>query len=463
MLEDDIPGETGQDDDVYDEFGQEVIKSQANDEVDENEDIVDETNFEQEMEVDGDAEVHSPAPGGVQHEENDDGAQENAGAHHIVGTQHTGVANSQLGPHEEQSRLPSHQIDHPSSITSFVPGSQYTGKTSQEQALLRSKLASSNTRRQVSQTEDQDDARIPSSPPLPSGNANQEKAKVGADLEIPESDLPLPEETSSKSSNLVDSNGKSGSNEGEQILFSTAQTHLSRSGNQQKQDGNAHVISPVKKFMSQQSAITSQSPRTAAGVRHFAEIAADPSPPNASGESQVDVDAIMGDVLGEDDDQFNQAMSSQPPIRPSKRRKVDTRYSSTNSNSDNVLEVVQVASQPIQAEIEENGEAEKAAVSIPLQENASRGNELCSTTPDQEVVPESTPDSVKEREGAGAKAASQLLSRRSSKKARPLRQYSSAKKKRVKSNETNFPVTGYQLSQNQIRNHVLSISQRHRS
>ena len=225
------------------------------------------------------------------------------------------------------------------------------------------------------------------------------------------------------------------------VPFSTARTHFSISGPSPQKDVAA-VASPLKIFASQQSKVASQSPRTAAGVRYFADIATDQSPPRGSGETDVDVDAIMSDVMTAEDQQVIDAILSPGRNGPQKRRKpahapsagvstrskkgdFDTAQQPTLESEDPLHETAVLQTN---AREHEETEAQIATTVHALQDSPSKANELPRAKPKQKDQFDSTPQSVKEREQAGAKTISQLISSRPSKVPQPAKNNVNSKK-----------------------------------
>lgn len=428
--EDDVHSEN----DEYDELGQTVLRSQGNVD-DEDSDV--EADIPEKDDIDDDDEMdHNDINDHVEDEIPHNGQQarfkdidrpHDRDPHH--GTQHSAVADSQ--PEQQgrrQSLLPQTAV-HPSSLSSFVPGSQYAGMTSQDEGRIKSQAngSSLHSRTGLSHTRP-----VPSSPPLqadtdtiPADSAEASAARQqllvqfqqrvdtsnGTEHEIPESDLPdssaqkpsLSQPTTSPSRLQMESNSLP--------LFSTARTHVSASG--PSPGKNDFAVSPSKVFASQQTKPVSQSPRTSAGVHLFADMAKAQSPPNGSAETMIDVDALMSDVMTADDEQFIEAISSPPRDGRRKRRKL---MPDTGSPPQRVL-APNVPEGPIadgpgpghQLSGKETASVTAGLTSTALRESPRKANELRAATPPAEPsIP--TPDSVRKREEAGAKAISQLVS-----------------------------------------------------
>ncbi|TKA79288.1 hypothetical protein B0A55_04255, partial [Friedmanniomyces simplex] len=369
-------------------------------------------------------------------------------------TQRSAVADSQPLHREKHRSLPTMSQIPPSSKTSFVPGSQYAGKTSVELTTLRSSQSGRPARIVALSGEPLEN--IPSSPPLPlmggtlpEGSAEAslarrhvlaqfqkppaiERRNTTVEMEIPESDALVSDEARPGTARpaLLEQASRVGESNGLPAPFSTAQTHLSVSGPSPAKERLLGVDkSPLKASASQRSGLSADSPRKMAGVRRFADIAADPSPPEGLMEdADVDVDAIMGDVMTAEDRAFIDAMSS-PISKPNKRRRL-TRDVSDIAPFGNVSmpkgaerpAVVTLPAQTVQLPptISEVAAHELGAEHAPsvLRSSPSKGNELPVSTPHTADAPKSTQESVKKREQAGAAAVSQLLSARSVKPTR---------------------------------------------
>ncbi|KAK3645236.1 radiation sensitive protein rad9 [Elasticomyces elasticus] len=462
--EDDLPQPDGDDDgddenDVYDELNQTVVRSQPND-VEEEEDDSDHasdeedpdtgdvTNKELETHDESEAIAHT-----ISHNETAVANSAPQAERAIMATQRSAIADSQP-LHQEAHRPPPRMSQiQPSSKASFVPGSQYAGKTSEEQAVLRS----SQSRRLAAsaQESEEQDQRVPSSPPLaevnstlPDGSAEasllrrdvlaqfQKPAAPSrnniAEQEIPESDALVsddlrpstePSAVDIQVPRIVESNSVP-------APFSTAQTHLSTSG---PSPTKAHK-SPLKMLTSQRSGLSADSPRKLAGVRRFADIAADPVaevPGDDDDDEEVDLDAIMTDVLTAEDHAFIDAMSSPVTSKPSKRRKL--KHDKAANITFESIPPIKPLTMPTAEEGTEESERPVAPVTEMEQElsveqalpvlrtSQSKGNELPVSTPLNVDTPKSTQESTKKREQAGAAVVSQLLTGRSAKTVKPVK------------------------------------------
>ncbi|KAK5112281.1 hypothetical protein LTR85_011553 [Meristemomyces frigidus] len=439
-------------DDVYDELGQTVLRSQPDDRAEDDEhDLVggsiheeDETHEHAVMAGADTTHSHS-SPRAADDQDAEHAAADEERA--ITATQRSAIADSQPPRQQRVSPMQQHETHKQSSMSSFVPGSQYTGKTSQEQAHMRA-----SGLRQSSTSQLQTSGKLPSSPPLPAasstlpeGSAEASAARrellaqfqphaqsvqghARSEQEIPESDILASDgvRPSTSYSATAYHTAAQGESNSVPIPFSTAQTHLSATGDP------SPAKSPHKVFASQHSKLsTTDSPRGLLGVRRFADIAADPSPPNASGETELDVDAIMDDVMTAEDRDFIEAVSSPVSEKARKRRKVTHTASgslSSRSVSPNKLRQQAQASEPRtgiehmeQHRVHEPQQtAVHKAAEVPkpshvLRSSPSKANELPMSTPENAELPKGTQESVKRREEAGAKAVSQLLTARSTK------------------------------------------------
>ncbi|KAK3686794.1 radiation sensitive protein rad9 [Vermiconidia calcicola] len=453
-VENELPDEREPSDDEYDELGQTVLRSQSNDH-----------DIEEENEsTTGDVEAEDPRRSNQGHDpcppfeapQEDDGQDLHAReGRHTSGTQRSAVADSQpLQQTTSRSLLPQ-QTTEQSSAPSFVPGSQHVGTMSQGRSVIRFNDSRDSKRGKPSSTMHTQERRVPSSPPLvPVGDRGADAAtstsnlrihtetSAGKELEVPESDLPGSDGVMQPSSSQVGAVEEGERESNPNLLFSTARTHVSASGPSPQKNG--YVASQRRAVVSQQSISVSQSPRTAAGVRRFAEIAAASSAPRASGETEVDIDAIMSDVITADDEEFIKVVSDPPRERVVKRRKIT--HSNFNSNANNLSSASPSPAKHARIEMPpEPSHGQLDAIAQPvftatadvasrrstnaLQDSPSKANELRPANSLQCGSPESTTDSVRLREEAGAKAASQLLSSRRSKMVKPAVTRTSAKSK----------------------------------
>ncbi|KAK5747193.1 radiation sensitive protein rad9 [Elasticomyces elasticus] len=461
--ENDLPQPDGDDDgdeenDVYDELNQTVVRSQPNDveEEEEESDLAsDEENADNEDATNKELVTHDASEDiahTIGHTEIAVANSAPQAERAIAATQRSAIADSQPLHQEAHRPLPRMSQIQPSSKASFVPGSQYAGKTSEEQAVLRS----SQSRRLATSAPkpEEQDQRVPSSPPLaevnstlPDGSAEASllrrevlaqfqkpaapSCNDAAEQEIPESDALVsddlrpgtePSTVTNQVPRIVETNSVP-------VPFSTAQTHLSTSGPSPTKEHK----SPLKMLTSQRSGLSADSPRKLAGVRRFADIAADPvaEDPNDDDEEEVDLDAIMSDVLTADDHAFIHAMSSPVTSKPSKRWKLKhdkpanitfESISPTKPLAKQATEEAMVESDRPAVTFVETEQELGAEHALPvLRTSQSRDNEHPVSTPLKVDTPKSTQESTKKREQAGAAVVSQLLAGRSAMTIKPVK------------------------------------------
>ncbi|KAI6850536.1 hypothetical protein KC332_g2655 [Hortaea werneckii] len=449
--------ESGEDaeDDVYDELGQTVLRSQAD------------------LGADGgDANEGEDEGEGAMHDENDieDGDTAEAtnpegrsrtkpfttsnGEPLVSSTQRSAIADSQpqqqqSQPHQPESAPPKNLSQHHSSMTSFVPGSQYAGRTSQDLATLK---PSSLQRTSASQPEVGE--KMPSSPPLPkAGNSHFSQPQLGEttsqdgeDASMARKDLLA--QFQEKQRSIVEQNNTSEmateipeSDVAQPITSGPDSTHHEAVQDPQSEErpvpgapystARTHQSSQPSPFKPQHPRLTTQtsktssndSPRKAAGVRRFAEIAADPTPPSASAVSaegqDFDVMGLMDGVMTEEDRKFIEAVSSPPRRRAAKRREVAAGSGGDDELQGQVGKEARGAPQGAEREGQDEGshragqgrvqDSESGNGEVPHQ---SKDCEAPLPTSDEQPRPKGTQESAREREAAGAAAASQLLSAR---------------------------------------------------
>ena len=430
------------DNDVYDEYGQTVLRSQRDpdDEEDEPQTHIhghndDETgdeaksyhsDMDEDEEVEQNQDVHMHGVG--------DNLQEVA-----AGTQ-PAVADSQPERLEAQRSLLAKEPIGNHVTSSIIPGSQYVGATSQDLVRHSNRVPNSSTLSQQFVQESSKgqtgETRVPSSPPVPEvpdiSSAEQEAdaetslAQQGPlpeskrnTREIPESDQPDRADRNEGESAQEETLFETAAESNAVAPFSTAQTHLDELGHTPEKPKLVKELSKVE--ASQQSMPT---PLRAAGVRRFADIAGDPSPPEFSGESQLDMDAIMGNVISMDDQNFMDVFSSPPSEKPSKRRRLLASDASKRrsrlpsmelAGSESANESVFEPSSPVKAAVPDSDVPTDLVAPIgfveALRTRSKKATEIPSATPEETKAPD-TPESVRRREEAGSKAASQLLSSR---------------------------------------------------
>jgi hypothetical protein len=313
------------DDDQYDELQEKVIRSQSNFQVDED----DNESFmgsiqENGVEVPNDDEPleDTQDPDNVEStdEEHDD-LRDSHGE--VRDTQRSTIADSQplAHAHDAHAAQPTPTPHgHHSSMASFIPGSQYTGKTSQDQAFLKTSHPS-QLRVAASQVE-----KVPSSPPLPRASvdiAEHRTDKHRARQESTREDSATPQEVpDSDAAEIVAGkppleNRTTGLGEEESnnpVPFSTAQTHVSAS---MRSPTKSFVApSPLRAFRSQQI----ETPRKA-----FSDIV---NGPEASASFDFDdVEGIMAGVMTKEDEDVLAVLASPR----AKRRKAN--HSNPTSSS----------------------------------------------------------------------------------------------------------------------------------
>ncbi|KAK5116196.1 hypothetical protein LTR62_008522 [Meristemomyces frigidus] len=452
IAEDEVEnGDTGnvdEDDDVYDELAQTVLRSQA-DVPEEDEQHGDSSEQDGDEDENGEAlqrgeEMEADLDNPGRNPETDNGVPGTPAEPDkaVTATQRSAVADSQP-QHSEKRQLENLKGHAPSSMASFVPGSQYAGRTSEQQALLRDGggLRGPNS---GGKKDSEATSGMPSSPPLPdtgntafsnAANASLARREALAGFQlvhsephweqdeqvIPESDAVLPDAARPRTAEPADQIPANDSNGVLPAPFSTAQTHLSTSGPSPSKLRATEQKSPFKPLDSQHSRTSVDSPRKLAGARRFAHIAADPSPPDASGEAELDndVDAIMSDILTAEDENFIDIMSS-----ARKRRKLSHRP--TLRASSNLISPSKVSAtvnphaiqerRPVVDEVQPittKSDSCQAQASTTMQSSASKGNERPMSTPETSDPPKGTQESTRKREQAGAAVVSQLLSARS--------------------------------------------------
>ncbi|EMC94224.1 hypothetical protein BAUCODRAFT_26399 [Baudoinia panamericana UAMH 10762] len=431
--------------DVYDELAQTVFRSQRNDNDAEDEQRSADGDASEDLANEDRVDDDTLPPG--RHVNNPSDVEDAD-----VATQRSKVADSQ--PHRSDIKRRSQLYGakaHPS-FASFVPGSQYAGKTSEEHSAIRHLTTDQRTQRQLS-------TEVPSSPPVHTADSTIPTNSVEASMarqqmlaqfqrqpppvalaeeaeeegevveagqsgrveEVTDSELPVSNANAQGHGHIA---GESNSGP---LPFSTAPTHFSSSQPSPAKPSLGIGKSPFKMFASQHSGLWAESPRKLAGVRKLTEIAADPSPPTASGNTQNDIDAIMSDVLTAEDQAFIEAMSSPAREPTAKRQRLPHNAAKDvlRGQEAPVHVAIQAARSEAQQEIEQQARPSQRAVDLTvpepprvLQSSPSKANEMPASTPEIASVPKGTQDSAKKREEAGAAAVSQLLAAR---KAKPMK------------------------------------------
>jgi len=251
---------------------------------------------------------------------------------------------------------------------------------------------------------------------------------------VPDSDLPELIADRQESSQPVTVDETVTEDDDQTPHFSTARNHISAPDVEYPQLGAK--LSPVKVVASQRSAAASQSPFKAAGFRRFADIAGVPSLPSGeSRETDVDIDAFMKDIVTTEDRQVLDAVSSPPPRPAVKRRRPVASTSPAVHNppkpADSPSRAVTLPIPPnspqitieqgtLNAEQMTTTPEKQVRATMPLQDSPSKANEM----------PPGTQESAIEREKAGAKAASMLISNRVAKPA-ARRESANARKRKA--------------------------------
>ncbi|KAF4555217.1 DNA repair protein Crb2 Tudor domain-containing protein [Elsinoe fawcettii] len=329
----------------YDEFGGDIVQSQRrsqSEQAAEAEDEVLVSDREEDMEVAGSPE---PEPQGLpEHPSREvktgdnhrvDSSQEASSANAAVAV----VANSQNAEPKSSSHPPPRMID-PSSISSYVPGSQLPLGSSQWRPILEapvdtSKFSSMPRPPLSSGPEDTHigvSGNLPSSPPIPvvldppgkdlpavddvtaqsaptenertvARPLQNENVEPAADVFIRTSASAQDSEKASQKAALDLAAKPNRSDSTKTSMFDTGATHISAS--QPRSSAQA----------SQSRRPVSESPRKVGNVRKLADIANDPSPPDSLGE--VDISVGM-DLMNEDDEAFLRMTKS--PVKTKNKR-----------------------------------------------------------------------------------------------------------------------------------------------
>jgi hypothetical protein len=445
----DVEGNEDNDDDndVYDEYGQTVLRSQRDPDDEEDEPQAHDDGHVNDENVDGVKSSHSDTGDRIERQQDVPMHGADAPVREVAAGTQPAVADSQPERLEAQRSLLANDLTGHQVTSSIIPGSQYVGATSQDLARHSNRVPNSSTLSQQfaqesskSQTRE---SRVPSSPPVPDVSSAEagddpETSLAQQDLlpeiqsdrrsptgskavrrEIPESDQPDGPDRKEVESALKETLFETAADNNAVAPFSTAHSHLDELSHTPEKPKLVKEISKVE--ASQQSMPT---PLRAAGVRRFADIAGDPFPPEFSGESQLDMDAIMGNVISMDDQNFMDVLSSPPSEKPTKRRRLLTSDASRRrsrlpsmelAGSESASESVLAPSSPVKAALLESDMPGHLAATMgfveALRSSPKKANDIPSATPEETKAPD-TPESVRRREEAGSKAASKLLSAR---------------------------------------------------
>lgn len=271
---------------------------------------------------------------------------------HDAGSSDYAVADSQPTRHDE-TQLPPPLVE-PSSMSSFVPGSYPLSQTTQRLNALKRDAADSSSIPKppptTSQVAPHTQNRLPSSPPqLPvvSEEIEQEYALGSRDQSRPDDghtgvSSPLPETRSAPSQRAkelrednhnrssavpdtdpADENRSSNQNQNPTVDVTLVRQPLSNPIASTDKDVSPavpsasqfekHRASQLQTQSQVQSSLSStESPRKAAGILNFADIATDPTPPNAVPSKDLDMNI---DILSNEDHDFMDIMTSPPTKR----------------------------------------------------------------------------------------------------------------------------------------------------
>lgn len=439
--------------DEYDEFGQ-TLRSQAND--------PDEMNDASTV---ASVEHNDPERDDQELDDVEEVEMVQDQQHNGQNTQRSTIADSQ--PDVQRARSQGAVIQHVQH-SSFVPGSQHAGKTSEDQALLASSQRRSQLRVAASQVdrEDSNDAeRIPSSPPLlgisnampedsvetslPEQDLPQSARKSStAPREIPESDLPDADASKPDTTGDENEDDETQDTGRDAAPFSTARTHVS--GSVQSPARRSNVPSPRKPTQSQRSQLTEPSPRKLAGVRTFADMATNEASTYGSLKLEADVDDVIQGIITEEDQQVWDKTSDQDDIgRSSKRRKISRTASSevaeqrrvTREHSEVDVQIDEDTVEEANGTIAES-EHEVARPESPpqaLRDSPNKANKMLPPVQKGDVkaaADEKISESVMLREKAGSDAVSQLVRSRGNATTKTTKQMTYGRGSRRKSSRS---------------------------
>lgn len=324
--------------------------------------------------------------------------------------------------------------------SSYVPGSQHAGNTSEDRALLR---GSNQSRIPASQVNDEDaivdqtGSKIPSSPPLgmPMDDTPDESADASVrrmelleqfrnvNHEADDSQQEIPESEPHVSAEPYDAGDS-------YAPYSTARTHVSGSARSPTKPSASG--SPTKAIDSQRSRLSDPSPRKINGIDLFEDVArqgalsTNGSLGNEQSQTMADINAAAGFL---DEDELFMDIVSCPQQRERKRVKLtrtasslkadmDTKGTSANSTPNKLSKrIMQDEGNESADELSLGSRADfvrSVTLVEALRDSPSKANQMPSGV---SLDGEQTPDSVKQREAAGRAAMSQLIASRSS--ARP--------------------------------------------
>ncbi|PPJ54925.1 hypothetical protein CBER1_06090 [Cercospora berteroae] len=460
------------DNDEYDEFGQ-GLRSQGDDIAQDDDDMAAEDVGMEDVD-----DPHATGPAPVKK------VQSSART-----SQRSAIANSQpTAAHPNHPSASQQAVQY----SSYVPGSQHQGRTSEDTALLRAPHASEQSRVAASQLQTEESTetivsgnRIPSSPPVQVNadtiydeDAEASEGKLdhlahAEQAEVQESDV-----IENEVSELQPTNGP----EDSAPLYSTARTHVS--GSAPSPAKNKMVGLSQQLGQSQRSKSTDQSP----SIRRFADFAASGSMPmNHSiniDYSQPDVVALVDTLFTAEDRQVHDLMSDDHVETPrAKRVKRSHRYSSISAMSPHkrpgregestdtnalqggdagaALTMAGPTSTEVRAVSEGRNIVEAAFVELEeagadavqrrspsphpaLMDSPSKANQMLAvmTDDEDEKTRETTTESVRIREEAGRAAVSQLVSLRASTKGKKSKQKTYSRGSRRKSAKSGVQAAG---------------------
>ncbi|KAM3418079.1 hypothetical protein BST61_g6284 [Cercospora zeina] len=473
------------DNDEYDEFGQ-GLRSQGDNIAQDEDDTEAEGHTEQENsnmdDVDG---SHT-----AKHALDEMKAQAS-----ITTSQRSAIADSQPSVARSNHHPESQQAVQ---FSSYVPGSQHQGRTSEEMALLRAPDASEQSRVAASQLQHEEStetnvsaSRIPSSPPVqrnadlirdhPAEAPNDRRDHVELAEQIGDTIRHVTNQAEIQESDVIEqdvsevptTNGPDES----ALLYSTARTHVSGSAPSPAKHTMANLSQ--KLVQSQRRKLTDQSP----SIRRFADFAASESMKMEHSMetqySQPDVVALVDTLFTAEDRQIHDLMSEDHVEAPTaKRIKRSHKFSSTGTTSPqkhskqdgevNMIDAPQKIDADLavsisgttsaEAEADATGQdvlepdsahpiVEEARGSSPppaLMDSPSKANQMLTvlTDDEDEKSREGTTESVRRREEAGRAAVSQLVSLRTSAKGKKSKQKTYARGSRRKSVKSSTKAAG---------------------
>ncbi|PNS21097.1 DNA repair protein crb2 [Sphaceloma murrayae] len=380
----------------YDEFGETVVpsqrRSQSQNQIDD-EDMVVSDREDADMEVAGSPEPE-PEPGARGARDHSPTKANDAIPARVDSSQNTSsanpayavIANSQSASMQDNNTGPPRPIE-PSSLSSYVPGSQLPLASSQWRPLLEGPLDiskfSSLPQPPVSSSPvpaegEEKSPDLPSSPPLlVPRELSDAVAIANVDTEGNDGDRDANYQHHAAQP-LVTRCDNAGENIGETSAALRLRS-LSPEGNKAAVVGNAQKVA-VEKFDSTKTSIfdtaathistsqpqsssrsrrmVSESPRKIGGARRLGDIANDPTPPDSIGEIDI---SIGMNIMNQDDENFLDAMKSPvKPTRPGKLKTVYRRRAASKMTDGTPVEV----SDPVEAVAPAETDARKQVVMV---------------------------------------------------------------------------------------------------